>query len=346
MSFSSDSSSREAIQAIQFELWPDCHSGCKFCYLNGTRRVTTRKEKANNIKKTITTLKNKYLMKKYNAVGLIGGEFFQGQLIGIENEWNTLIDQLNQMLCLREIKEVWITSSLLFSNNDLNDMINTLSRFNFNELNDDQRIIMCTSYDTVGRFNKDIDGDNPGEDNNNAEDYWFNHLKKLHEVFPKLTLHTQTILTQDTIDKLIENPDYFDFITEYSMIDFRYPSITRADCPTATTIEDYRSIMMKRVNDFPEHFFIENRNRFLKFLKVFANKYGIEKVENLIHQPEMRSRRLIIYVDNAEIEDRWNDDRNVYLPCGHLVDGLCYVDTDDKCIYCDIEKFIENQENI
>ena len=341
MSFSSNSSSREAIQAIQFELWPDCYSGCKFCYLNGTRRVTSRKEKIENIQKTINTLNNKFLMKKYNAVGLIGGEFFQGQLTGIEKEWNSLIDLLNNLLCTRQIKEVWITSSLLFDDYELNDMIRSLNRFNFNELTEDQRIIMCTSYDTVGRFINDIAGDEI-----NSAIYWFNNLKKLHETFPRMTLHTQTILTQDTIDKLIENPDYFDFITEYSMIDFRYPSITRADCPTATTIEDYRSIMMKRVNDFPEHFFIENRNRFLKFLKVFADKYGLEKVKNLIHQPEMRSRRLIIYVEGAEIEDRWNDTRNVYLPCGHLVDGLCYVDTDDKCIYCDIEKFIENQENI
>ena len=341
MSFSSNSSSREAIQAIQFELWPDCYSGCKFCYLNGTRRVTSRKEKIENIQKTINTLNNKFLMKKYNAVGLIGGEFFQGQLTGIEKEWNSLIDLLNNLLCTRQIKEVWITSSLLFDDYELNDMIRSLNHFNFNELTEDQRIIMCTSYDTVGRFINDIAGDEI-----NSAIYWFNNLKKLHETFPRMTLHTQTILTQDTIDKLIENPDYFDFITEYSMIDFRYPSITRADCPTATTIEDYRSIMMKRVNDFPEHFFIENRNRFLKFLKVFADKYGLEKVKNLIHQPEMRSRRLIIYVEGAEIEDRWNDTRNVYLPCGHLVDGLCYVDTDDKCIYCDIEKFIENQENI
>lgn len=342
MSFGSDSSSREAIQAIQFELWPDCYSGCKFCYLNGTKRITSKQEKIDNIKKTITTLKNKFLMKKYNAVGLIGGEFFQGQLHDIEKEWYELIDLLNNLLCTRQIKEVWITSSLLFDRFNLENMFRTLGHFCFNELLEDQRIILCTSYDTIGRFNGNIND----QKKTSAEDRWFDNLKELHEYFPRLTLHTQIILTQDTIDKLIENSDYFDFITEYSMIDFRYPSITRADCPTATTIEDYRSIMMKRVNDFPEHFFIESRSRFLKFLKVFAKKYGLEKVKNLIHQPEMRSRRLIIYVDNAEIEDRWNDSRNVYLECGHLVDGLCYVDTDNKCIYCDIEKFIENQENI
>lgn len=342
MSFGSDSSSREAIQAIQFELWPDCYTGCKFCYLNGTKRITSKKEKVDNIKKTINTLKNEFLMKKYNAVGLIGGEFFQGQLIDIEKEWYELLDLLNNMLCTRQIKEVWITSSLLFNEYDFENLLRALARFGFNELLEDQRVILCTSYDTVGRFNGNIND----QEETSAEDKWLSNLKQLHEYFPRLTLHTQTILTQDTIDKLIENPDYFDFITEYSMIDFRYPSITRADCPTATTIEDYRSIMMKRVNDFPEHFFIESRSKFLKFLNVFAKKYGLEKVKNLIHQPEMRSRRLIIYVDNTEIEDRWNDERNVYLSCGHLVDGLCYVDTEDKCIYCDIEKFIKNQENI
>ena len=346
MSFSANSSSREAIQAIQFELWPDCNGHCKFCYLNGTKRVTTKKEKIENINSTIKTLKNPDLMRKYNAVGLIGGEFFAGQIKGIETEFTALIDLLNSMLCLREIKEVWITSSLLFDHNDLDKTISILNRFNFDELAEDQRIILCTSYDTIGRFDFDIGEETDSEDEVNAEQAWRNNLKALYNRFPKLTLHTQTILTEDVIEKLIENPDYFDFITRYSMLDFRYPSITRADCPTATVIEDYRSIMMSRLDKFPEHFFIEKRNKFLKCLKVLAEKYGLEKVKNLIHQPEMRSRRLIIYVEGAEIEDRWNDDRNVYLECGHLVDGLCYVDSDDKCIYCDIEKFIENQENI
>ena len=60
----------------------------------------------------------------------------------------------------------------------------------------------------------------------------------------------------------------------------------------------------------------------------------------------MRSRNLTIFVENTNIEDRWNDTRDVYLPCGHLVDGLCYVNDDKHCIYCDIEKFIKNLENI
>ena len=141
------------------------------------------------------------------------------------------------------------------------------------------------------------------------------------------------------------NGTYFDFITDLGcVIDFRYPSISRADCPTATIIEDYRSLLMAKYKEFPEKFFIEDRSTFLKFLPIFAQKYGITKVENLLHQPEMRSRRLKIYVDDAEIKDRWNDERDVYLPCGHLVDGLCYINDDKHCIYCDIEKLINKKE--
>ena len=58
MSYSSDSSSREAIQAIQFELWPDCNNGCTYCYLKGTQRVTTRSFKLDSILKTQEVLNN------------------------------------------------------------------------------------------------------------------------------------------------------------------------------------------------------------------------------------------------------------------------------------------------
>lgn len=502
MSFSVDGSSREAIQAIQFELWPDCNTGCQYCYLNGTPRTTTLEEKRQNILNALNTLKDPDILKEYNAVGLIGGEFFQGQIDGLEAEWFSLISYLNYLLKTQQIKEVWLATSLLLDNDMHNlSLLHTLNCFELEAYNEDQRLILCTSYDTIGRFSEedeppvifsckidkeksydsinafvnslenidteeehdialtevikqyylptetidkqglvlndgtviDLDKHNievsakdyyahlfseidlnrllycenaikvtyedkenkkigkayfiktnseftspqlvklltlfkscsemymessaPGEQYNNmfipANDenwktasLWLNTIKRLKEIYPEIVLHVQIILTQDVINKLLEDPNYFDFITDLGcIIDFRYPSITRADCPSATVIEDYRSLLLEKYKDFPEHFFIENRSSFLKFLKVFEEKYGLEKVRNLIHQPEMRSRRLKIYIDGVEIEDRWNDDRDRYLECGHLIDGLCYIDS-DKCIYCDIERFIENQENI
>ena len=493
MSFSVSSSSRDSIQAIQFELWPDCCCGCKYCYLNGTKRNTKAKQKKENIQDALKTLKDQSIMEKYNAVGLIGGEFFQNQLDDVRDEWIELICYLNFLLKTGAIKEVWIATSLLLEN--YQDLLMTLSYFDFNALTENQRITLCTSYDTIGRFSEEkhdflasysrtFDKNSTVEDvnaflntienetdlenkesncfdilkeyfpatqsftnlgfilpdgtlvdiNNNtfsgskidyyklsvdgvnfielalrgaimvspevkdgkktaelyfaktaptfpeeqmaqiikvfqnydivtmrttcpmteynelwvdtcfgdwkSEKYWIENVRKLKKVYPKLSIHTQTILTQDTIEKMIENPDYFDFITEVSSIDFRYPSITRADCPSATAIKDYRSLLLQRHDDFPPKFFIEERATFLKFLKVLRKKYGVTKVQNLVHQPEMRSRRLKIYVDNVEITDRWNDTRDVYLPCGHLVDGLCYIDSPDKCIYCDVEKYL------
>lgn len=366
MAFSVDGSSREAIQAIQFELWPDCKSGCPFCYLNGTKRVTSVAEKRKNIKDAIQTLNDKELMKDYNAVGLIGGDFFQGQLDGITTEWDQLIDTLQELLCSHQIKEVWIATSLIQLMES--EIIGTFHKLNELDLAEDQRITLCTSYDTLGRFRYFFEFEDATEEdiegimeelhcetieelkrallfNPEAAEVWLNNIKFVQSSFPNVTIHVQVILTQDIIDKLIDNPDYFDFLTDLGcIVDFRYPSITRADCPTATVIEDYRSLLMQKYQDFPPKFFIENRASFLRFLKIFADKYGLEKVRNLLHQPEMRSRRLKIYVDNAELEDRWNDERDRYLECGHLIDGLCYIDDDSHCIYCDIEKFLETQE--
>lgn len=367
MAFSTDGSSREAIQAIQFELWPDCKSGCPFCYLNGTKRVTSVAEKRKNIKDTIQTLNDKELMKDYNAVGLIGGDFFQGQLDGITTEWDQLINKLEDLLHTHQIKEVWIASSLIWAIEG--DIIGTLSKLNEN-LEDDQRVTLCASYDTLGRFRYFFDVDEASEEdiqevmqelncttieelkkallfNPESAQAWLDTIKFIQDNFSNIVIHVQIILTQDVIEKIIENPNYFDFLTNIGcIVDFRYPSITRADCPTATVIEDYRNLLMQKYQDFPPKFFIENRASFLRFLKIFADKYGLEKVRNLLHQPEMRSRRLKIYVDNAEIEDRWNDDRDRYLECGHLIDGLCYINDDIHCIYCDIERFLETQEGI
>lgn len=356
MAFSKDGSSREAIQAIQFELWPDCKTGCPFCYLNGTRRVTTLQEKINNVKDALKTLKNTELMQAYNAVGLIGGEFFQGQITGLEAHWNELITYLSILLKENQIKEVWIASSLI--NIIQGDLIGVLYILSQTELLEDQRITLCTSFDTIGRFNYNFDGVTPEEIEELAKEGivpgmldpdklndWLTQIDFVRKNYTNVVIHVQVILTQDVIDKLIEDPNYFDFITDRGcIIDFRYPSITRADCPTATVIEDYRSLLLTHYQDFPPKFFIESRASFLRFLSIYMEKYGIEKVRNLLHQPEMRSRRLKIYVDNAELEDRWNDERDRYLECGHLIDGLCYIDS-NKCIYCDIEKFLETQEN-
>lgn len=356
MAFSKDGSSREAIQAIQFELWPDCKTGCPFCYLNGTRRVTTLQEKINNVKDALKTLKNTELMQAYNAVGLIGGEFFQGQIAGLEAHWNELITYLSILLKENQIKEVWIASSLI--NIIQGDLIGVLYILSQTELLEDQRITLCTSFDTIGRFNYNFDGVTPEEIEELAKEGivpgmldpdklndWLAQIDFVRKNYTNVAIHVQVILTQDVIDKLIEDPNYFDFITDRGcIIDFRYPSITRADCPTATVIEDYRSLLLTHYQDFPPKFFIESRASFLRFLSIYMEKYGIEKVRNLLHQPEMRSRRLKIYVDNAELEDRWNDERDRYLECGHLIDGLCYIDS-NKCIYCDIEKFLETQEN-
>lgn len=331
MSYSSDSSSRTAIQAIQFELWPDCNNGCTYCYLKGTQRVTTHLFKVNSILKTQDVLNDLEIYNTYNAIGLIGGEFFDKQLNGIESEWFTLITLIKTRLQQSYIKEVWLATALLFE--DLTTLDKTLQILESGLL-DNQVIRVCTSYDTIGRFLTE-----------KKHLIWIKNMEWIAKTHPKIHLHIQTILTQDTIEKVILNPDYFDIITKNASIDFRYPSISRKDCPTATGIKDYRGMMLNRLSQFPEKFFLEDRNTFLKFLKVFYRKYGLQKIQNLIHQPEMRSRNLTIYVENTEIKDRWNDTRDVYLPCGHLVDGLCYVNDNNHCIYCDIEKFIRNLEN-
>ena len=79
MSFDKTGNFSKAIKCLQFELWQDCDNCCDWCYLKDHRILTTDEQKLDNINKVIEDI-NSDSLNDFNAIGLIGGEFFQGQL--------------------------------------------------------------------------------------------------------------------------------------------------------------------------------------------------------------------------------------------------------------------------
>lgn len=328
MSFDTDGKSSKAIKCLQFELWQDCDNCCEWCYLKDHRILTNDEQKYNNIVKVIEDI-NSSSLNDFNAIGLIGGEFFQGQLNNskVKEKFLDLIKLINEKFQLNKIKEFWLTASLIKSNQtDLLDVLKTV------EFNENQRVILCTSFDTMGRFHSIEDEQN-----------WFNNLHQIAQNFPKITIHTQAILTQDLIEKTITNPSMFDEILKYSMLDFKIPNYFRDKDLAINGIKDYPSLIRNNLHKFPKKFFIEDRKVFLQFLPIYVKIFGKDKLTNLINYPSLRSHTLKIFSEDYTLSNRWEYTEDRYQKCGHLLDGQCYIDS-DKCMYCDIEKFMKTYE--
>ncbi len=164
------------VRALQFEIWNNCNNNCDFCYLKESRVISSPEQQIANIKKVKQIIEQE--IQGYNAVGLAGGEFFQGQLKYCKNEFFDLL----KFICAQDIKELWLAAILIDENQD--DLWETLDL-----LPKDKRILLCTSYDTIGRFHTA-----------EQEEQWFKNIKRVAEKYSHVVLHTQTIITQHFID--------------------------------------------------------------------------------------------------------------------------------------------------
>ena len=142
MSFDKAGNFSKAIKCLQFELWQDCDNCCDWCYLKDHRILTTDEQKLDNINKVIEDI-NSDSLNDFNAIGLIGGEFFQGQLNNpkVKEKFLDLIKVINEKFQFNKIKEFWLTASLIKANQ--NDLFDVLKAIDFNE---NQRVILCTSF--------------------------------------------------------------------------------------------------------------------------------------------------------------------------------------------------------
>lgn len=332
MSFGTKGKDAEQIKCLQFELWQDCDNLCDWCYLKTHRVLTDNFQKVDNINKAIASIINLDI-REFNAIGLIGGEFFQGQLLDplVKTAFYDLIRLINKRMLSKEIQEFWLTASLIKSNQT--DLFESLSLLELDKYAPNQRVLICTSYDTLGRFHT-----------KEAEQTWFKNLASLKKAFPKIVLHTQTILTQHLMESVLLNPKLFDNILMHSMLDFKIPNYFRDKDLAINGVSDFRELLCKNLYKFPKKFFIENRKILLQFLPIYVKIFGKDKLNNLINYPTLRSHTLQIFSEEYTLSNRWEYNSDRYLPCGHLIDGRCYIDS-DRCMYCDIENFIRRYKN-
>lgn len=309
------------VRCLQFELWQNCNNHCKFCYLNKNRINSTEQEMLKAMNTTIEILDD--MPKEYNAVGLIGGEFFQGQLSTkvLRDTFIKLLQKLAKLLDGEQISQVWITASLMQKN--LDEIIDILKKSGI----DKKKLLICTSYDTCGRFE------------NNDSSIWYSNLKELKQL--GYILHTQTILTSDFIEEAL-NTNILEKISQYSMIDFKTPTIFRDDYYDVCFGKEnksYRDIVEDNKKNFNTSFFIKDRSMYLKFLQKVYNLFGPMKIKALCSN-EVRSDKEYLLSKDVILDGRWSKEGVENAPCGHPWDSYCYTDS-DKCARCDARDFLD-----
>lgn len=170
----------EKVDFVQIRLWKDCINNCKFCYLkaHSDRNTTTesRKKRLVNAAELVKTI-------KAEKIGLIGGEFFEGQLKGCEDEWFSFIDALKN-----SNSEIFITANLIHEQYLLKETIEAL----------DNEVLICTSYDEEGRFHTEKD-----------KEHWFDLIASLHD--QGVSVFCNSVATQDFFESKANFPEWLQF---------------------------------------------------------------------------------------------------------------------------------------
>ena len=312
-------------QILQFELWPECNCQCDFCYLKDQNKKTLNSDKIFALKTALSILENKqYIKENYFNVSFIGGEFFQGQLNTqeIKKLFFQLMERTAFLLRNGIIEHTWISASLLIgSQKDLYDTLNIFS----NQLS---KLYITTSYDTIGRFKS-----------KKMLDSWVYHMNKLHTEYSSLKLTTTIILTQDVINKYLNNKFTFNnFCNKYHTEIFL--KHTDPYIVNWHTKDFFNSIKKEMQVSMPN--FQVKRSDFIKFLLKFKQQEPEELYYKLFNI-KYRSDNMVQFRNGQHnqfsIEKRYKKelkehDTRLLLSCGHPIDYQCYADS-DKCMLCD-----------
>ena len=289
------------------------------CYL-GTQNLCTPVEyKIESLDKAYEKICDMSLYPEYDTLAFIGGEFFQGQLNTpeVKDKFMKLMDKTAWLYDNGYIKHVWIYATMTIG--DQKDLYETIERFNKKE-----ELWILTSYDTIGRFHTP-----------KMEETWKYHMKNIHKLYPEIKLNTTTILTQDFINKYLNDEfSVTGFMEEFNTATFLKP------CCRIETLGSKEEINQKIPGFYP------TRDSFLQFLIKFRNQESeqmYDKLFNINYRADSLYRnfndgehmRLTTRHKDTYTETVQNNDGNDK-KCGHSEGYSAYIDS-DGCAVCDKE---------
>ena len=265
---------------VQFEFWKDCSQGCKFCCNKGQPKI----DKKESIQYIIDIL-NSDEIKEYNEIGFVGGEFFNGEISEVKEEFYNVFAKVLTL----NFDKIYITATLIY---DINIWLIPFLNY-LKELNILNKVMICSSFDTVYRFKT-----------NEEKELWKSNMKELKKLFPEITLHTEIILTEAFMETVlneefsIENfRNYFD-----SGIDFIEPSSGLY----YYNKEEAAKVMPK---------FFPKKSTFIKFLRKITSENSWISLDTLLSM-ELRSNKLYFIANGQRLiaDDRRNSDGRCPIP--------------------------------
>ena len=279
---------------VQIRLWDDCINNCTFCSLQNRNRKTPVESKKSRLKQSADLVKTI----KAEQIGLIGGEFFEGQLRGCEEEWEALLAEL-----LKTDAKVFITANLIHEQYYLQDTVDLMG----------QRLLLCTSYDEVGRFHTDL-----------AKANWLQRIEKLHS--EGVYVFCTCIQTQDFLTSKTALPNWL-FVNL---------------CDPHLGVDWYINVDK---NHYHDHLIEENklfnlpeRRTAVKWMRDHPSTTARYVAYDSTH-----SNTIYAFNENNELikefDDRLTSEACISPACGHPYFCMCYADS-CKCMMCDAEKVI------
>ena len=118
---------------VQFEFWKDCSQGCRFCCNKGQPKIN-KKESI----QYIMDILNSDEIKEYNEVGFIGGEFFNGEIKEVKEEFYKVFEKVS----LLNFDKIYITATLIY---DISMWLIPFLNY-LKELNILNKVMICSSF--------------------------------------------------------------------------------------------------------------------------------------------------------------------------------------------------------
>ena len=333
-------------KSLQFELWHECNSKCKFCYLGSNNIKTPVSLKLKAIKDAIAFISDDKNLESYNVLSYIGGEFFQGQLetLELKNAFKDLMTKTAELQITNKINEVWLMCTLTIGDQtDLYENLELLKNI-YNQANKPElmkQLWLVTSYDTIGRFHT-----------KKMLDTWDYHMKNIHKQYPFIKFNVCTILTQDLLTKYLNDKfSFHDFQKEYhASFFFKQPSPgstqpTNTECSLLDQYYEAKQIMETKLPGF-----FPKRNTFLEFLIKFKQDCPelYDKLFNLVYRADdlyrnindeesghrmQQNHRNKITLEESIVGNEKDCGQNTN-KCGHLINYSGYIDS-KECMICD-----------